>query len=434
MELLTLGLFCTVLISCIVGHFPLLAALAVGLVIFLAYGFLKDFGLSSLAKMCWESILTIRNILITFFLIGMLTAIWRACGTIPVIITLASGFISPGSFVMTTFLLNALVSFLIGTSFGTVATMGVICISIAHSLQLDSFWVSGAIISGIYFGDRCSPVSTSALLVSTLTETDLYKNLKLMLKTCLLPTLAVCGIYYYVGSKTAAVTSTVDVRSLFSTCFNLELWCVLPAVIILLLALIRVQVKLTMGASIAAALVIAAVFQNTSVMDMGKLLVFGYEAPSVQLGKLLNGGGIISMLKPVAIVGIASCYSGIFQGTGLLDNIQKKVLGLADSKGNFFTVLLTSIVMGMIACNQTLNIMLTNQLCKEMTWEKEQLALALEDTAVLVSPAIPWNLAVAVPLATIGAEDNCILAACYLYAVPLFRLLFLRDYPKQQFK
>lgn len=429
MELLTLGLFCIVLIGCIVGHFPLLAALAIGLIIFLAYGLFKGFSLGCLMEMSWKSVLTIHNILITFFLIGMLTAIWRACGTIPAIITLASDLINPESFVMTAFLLNALVSFLIGTSFGTAATMGVICISIANSLQLDSFWVSGAIISGIYFGDRCSPVSTSALLVSTLTETELYKNLKLMLKTCFVPTLAVCGIYYYMGARTQPVAGSIDVKGIFASSFNLDTWCILPAVLILVLALAKVQVKLTMEASIVSALIIAALFQHTTVAEMGRFLVLGYEAPTNQLAKLLNGGGLISMVKPAAIVGIASCYSGIFQGTGLLDNIQKRILTMAEQRGQFLTILLTSIVMGMIACNQTLNIMLTHQLCKDMDLTQEQLAIALEDTAVLVSPAIPWNLAVAVPLATIGAADKCLLAACFLYLVPLFRLIFLRKYP-----
>ena len=429
MEFITLGLFCAVLLGCLLGGLPLLLALAIGLVIFLAYGLLSDYSLGSLLKMCWQSILTIKNILITFFLIGMLTATWRACGTIPVIISLATDFITPESFIMASFVLNALVSFLIGTSFGTVATMGVICMSISRSLQLDSFWTAGAIISGIYFGDRCSPISTSALLVSTLTETDLYKNIRMMLQTCWLPTLASCGLYYAIGSFMSAGSAAVNVREIFAVCFKLELLCILPAIAILVLCLCRLNVKLTMGISIALASVVAVFIQGVTLAEVGKILLLGYEAPTKAVGVLLNGGGVVSMLKVAAIVGVASCYSGIFQGTGLLDKLKVKLLVLENRYGTFGTMLLTSIVMGMIACNQTLNIMLTHQLCKDMQLSREALAINLEDTAVLVSPAIPWNLAVAVPLATLGVGDACVLGAIYLYLVPLYRLLLPKSCP-----
>ena len=78
----------------------------------------------------------------------------------------------------------------------------------------------------------------------------------------------------------------------------------------------------------------------------------------------------------------------------------------------------------MIACNQSLNIMLAEQLCDKLDFSKEEIALAIEDTAVVVSPLIPWNIAAAVPLATLGASSVCLLAACFLYLLPLYRLFF----------
>ena len=431
MEIKILLAFSCVLLTCIIFDLPLLIALAIGLAIFLGYGLWRNFSLASLFKMCWESIFTVRNILILFMMIGMLTAIWRASGTIPVIIACATQFINPSSFIVAAFLLNALISFLIGTSFGTVATMGVICMSIAQTLQIDTFWVAGAIISGIYFGDRSSPVSTSALLVSMLTGTELYNNIKLMFKTGLIPLLLTSIIYFAIGCVDKAPDIAIDVGNVFATSFNMSTYCMLPALVILVLALFKINVKITMLASIFCAVLIGLLLQNLTLYSIAKTLFFGYEAPDAQLAKMLNGGGIISMVKVFCIVCIASCYSGIFKGTGLLDNLQESIQLLCTKIGNFPTILLTAIVTGMIACNQTLNIMLAHQLCNKLDISQQELAIDLENTAVLISPCIPWNIAVAVPLAILGVTPICILAACYLYLLPLYRLILSICHPSK---
>jgi NhaC family Na+:H+ antiporter len=113
--------------------------------------------------MTWSGISTVKNILIVFLLIGMISAVWRASGTIPMIIYTAGGFIRPAAFLVITFLLNCLLSILTGTSFGTSATMGVICMSIGTAMGMNPVYMGGAILGGAFFGDRCSPMSTSAL-------------------------------------------------------------------------------------------------------------------------------------------------------------------------------------------------------------------------------------------------------------------------------
>ena len=135
MEALTLGLFSAALLLCLIMDWSILWALGFGLVLFLLYGRRKGFAWKELAKIALRGVKTVRNILITFVLIGILTAFWRASGTIPVIVSTAGTLISPKVFLLMTFLLNCLVSFLTGTSFGTAATMGVICATIGAPLQ-----------------------------------------------------------------------------------------------------------------------------------------------------------------------------------------------------------------------------------------------------------------------------------------------------------
>ena len=130
--------------------------------------------------MALDGVLTVRNILITFLLIGILTALWRAAGTIAVIVSYASALIRPSVFLLMTFLLNCAVSVLMGTSFGTSATMGVICATMGTALGVDIRLIGGAVLSGVLFGDRCSPVSTSALLVAELTGTSVFDNIRFL--------------------------------------------------------------------------------------------------------------------------------------------------------------------------------------------------------------------------------------------------------------
>lgn len=102
----------------------------------------------------------------------MMTALWRACGTIPYIICHAAKLLRPEVILLASFLLNCGISVLTGTSFGTAATIGVICMSMGVSEGANPLLLGGAILSGAFFGDRCSPFSTSALLVSELTKTQ----------------------------------------------------------------------------------------------------------------------------------------------------------------------------------------------------------------------------------------------------------------------
>ena len=119
-------------------------------------------------------------VVVTFVLIGLLTTLWRAAGTVSFIVTNTAGLVHPHVVVLLTFLLNCLMSLLTGSSFASAATMGVITMTLGASMQVPPVFLGGAILSGIYFGDRCSPMSTSALLISELTQTDIYCNIKNM--------------------------------------------------------------------------------------------------------------------------------------------------------------------------------------------------------------------------------------------------------------
>ena len=423
MAWLTLGLFCAGLLVCIVLNGNILYALAFGLALFLLYGRRQGVSWRRLLLAALQGVKTVRNILIAFGLIGILTALWRAAGTIPVIVCYASSLIRPSVFLLMTFLLNCGVSVLTGTSFGTAATMGVICATMGATMGVDVRLIGGAVLAGAFFGDRCSPVSTSALLVAELTKTSIFDNIRRMVRSALVPFLLACAVYAGLGLLAPHGDGTLDLHALFGQAFSLHWAALLPAAVILLLSAFRVNVKIAMAASIVTAVPLCIVLQRVAPLELLQTALTGYRAASPEVAAMLNGGGIVSMLRVTGIVCISSAYSGLFRETGLLDGAKRFVETAARKTTPFAATLLTSVFAGMIACNQTLATMLTHQLCAELTADKSDLALDLEDTAVVTAPLIPWSIACAVPLAAVGAPASAVFFACYLYLLPLWRLV-----------
>lgn len=432
METAVLLLFSLILIACVATKTSVLYALVIGYFIFAAYALLEKYKPLQILRMSAQGILAVKNVLITLLLIGMLTALWRASGTIPTIVCYAAGFISPSIFLLVAFLLNCMVSFLLGTAFGTAATMGAICMTMALTLKLDPVLVGGAILSGAYFGDRCSPVSTSALLTAELTGTNIFVNIIRMVKTSAVPFCAACLIYTGVGFLTSPHTELqFHVQALFAEDFILGWLTLLPAMLILLLSLLRINVKKTMLSSILCSALLCVFYQGLQPGEVFKIAVLGYHSTNPDIAGMISGGGIVSMVKVVAIVCLSSSYAGIFKETGLLDHLKLGISHLAGRCSAFAAILVTSVITGMIACNQTLAIMLTEQLCDTVEPDKKRFAIHLENTVVVVAPLIPWSIAGGAPLASMGAPAAALLAACYLYLLPLWNLIAESRYYKK---
>lgn len=421
MEWAVLGGFCALLFASVACGFSILWALLGGYLLFFAYGLFRGHRPAALARMSFQGIRTVGHILFLFLLIGMITALWRASGTIPFLIYHAAGLISPAAFPLLAFLLCTAMSFLTGTSFGTAATVGTICMTMAAAMGLSPVLAAGAILSGSFFGDRCSPMSTSALLVSALTETDLYANLKAMVRTAWVPLVLTCGIYLAGGLTHRTGTFSPDIVAPFAQGFRLHWVSVLPAVVIVVLSLLKCKVKVTMGLSILCSAVLCLALQGMRPEELLRAALVGYTPALPELTELLAGGGVVSMAKPFCIVCISSTFSGLFDGTGLLDGLKAATHRLAEKVTPFGSLLAVAVVTCLIACNQTLAILLSHSLCRE-DFTRQDLAIGLENTAVVLAPLVPWSIAGAVPLATLGAPTAALAAACYLYLIPLWDL------------
>ena len=382
----------------------MLIALLIGFVLLMAYGKFRRCSWQSLFKMAVSGIPAARNIAIVMLMVGALTALWKTCGTVAYSVDLAAVALTPALYLPSSFLLCAAISVLTGTSIGTAATMGVICMSVGTALGVDSAICGGAILAGSYFGDRCSPVSTSALLVAEITRTNLYDNIRAMIRTGWLATVVALAVYALLGLLAGGNTNAAA-ADLGSTVlpFELRWFMVLPAISILVLALFRVDVKINMLTSIALSVVVG-LFVGLSATEMA----------------MAAGYGTLSMMKLILVVVISLTYAGLFKGTGVLDKLHKGITRLSKKVSPFGCVVLTAIATCALSCNQTLSIVLTNEICTGVMPNEKRRAIAIENSSVIIAPLVPWTVASLVPLGAICAPTTSILFACFLYLLPLF--------------
>jgi len=429
-EAVTMLLFIAGLLICIGSGLSIFYALIFGLGVFFVYGLIQRHSFRAMLKMSVKGVGTVKNILLVFVMIGALTAVWRAAGTIPYIIYYSTKLISPHIFVLATFLLCSLISVLTGTSFGTSATMGVICMTMGRAMGINPLYIGGAALSGSFFGDRCSPMSTSALLVRELTHTDIYRNIRLMVATSALPFALACAVFLALGFLSGTGGIPRSAVGLFAENFSLVWETVLPAAIILVLSAFRVDVRITISLSVVCGGVICMTEQGMRLPLLLRTLALGFRPQDAELSAMLSGGGLVSMLSPAAIVFLSSTYSGIFEGTGLLSGLKKYIGAIGRKLNPYGAYIITSAFTAMLSCNQTLAIMLTDQLCGELAGSDTRRAICLENTAVIISPLIPWCIAGTVSLAAVGAPMSSIPFAGYLFFVPLWN--WLLDFRKRK--
>lgn len=438
-------LFCAVLFASVALGWSIIPALFVGVLLFMGYGLVRRCSLRAMASRAAGSVRSAGTVVVAFVLIGVLTSLWRASGTIAFIVAHSTAVIHAATVIPLSFLLCSAMSVLVGSSFASAATMGTICMSLGLSMQANPVMLGGAILAGVYVGDRCSPVSTSALLVKQLTHTNLFNTIARMLRTGAVPFVLSCVVYVAAavvewlcasggsgfGAASAAVStnasSITDIGGLFSSAFDLHWLTLVPALLAIVLALLRVDVRLLMLASIAASVAVCVGVQHMEWAELLRLLIFGYHAQNPQVAALLDGGGILSMLTVMAIVCISSAYAGIFAETRMLARLQQVIEMLGHRLGACGATMITATCAAALACNQTLTIMLTHQLCGGLYGDDESersaQAIDLEDSAVVIAPLIPWSIAGAVPLATINAPTLSLAAATFLYLLPLSRML-----------
>lgn len=401
--------------------YPLLA----GLVLFILLSYRSGFSSAEIGGMIWCGIRKPARIYEIMVLVGASASLWMACGTVPLFIYYGLSLIRPELFVVSVFLITCLLALGIGSAFGTAGIIGVVFMVMARTGGVDPYLTAGAIVTAAYFCERSTPLSSCANLVAALTGTNLYDYLKRLFTGTLPVFLAAVGLYYYFSLQNPLQGDFSAVSASLESLFNLTPLAALPALVVLVCVLFKLDVRLILLLSMLAAAAVGLLRQGLSPLSLTSVMLTGYSrSAGGVLAESLNSSGIVGMIRPMLVIAAASAYSGIFEGTGMLSHFEKTVETLVRRFGRFTAVLATSTVSACFGCSQTFALITTYQFM-DPYYEKtpagrSRLAADIGNTAVIIPALIPWNVANAIPAAILGVDYGFTPYAFFLYMVPVY--------------
>jgi NhaC family Na+:H+ antiporter len=247
-----------------------------------------------------------------------------------------------------------------------------------------------------------------------------------MLVTSVIPFIAASVVYTIISLSMPLSNKDGNIQNEIYNTFNTGLIVLIPALIILIFSVFKINIKISILVSIITAGLIAFFIQHETIGDILKYFFSGYTMKNnTSLAEIIRGGGILSMIKVAVVVFISSAFSGIFEGTGVLKRVIRYIERTSSRSGRFFITTLISIGSAAFGCSQALAIILTEQLVKTAYKDKKyELAVDIENTAVVISPLIPWNIAGLVPATVLSAGPKFVPYAFYLYLFPVINLSY----------
>ncbi|QZY56518.1 Na+/H+ antiporter NhaC family protein [Crassaminicella profunda] len=421
--------------TCIIRNIPLFYGFFIG-VFFSVIVFMRNgFSFIALMKMILKGVKECFSVYIIVLLMGSIIAVWIASGTVPTMIYYGFDYIVHMNYLLACFMIMVMISFAMGTAFGTISTIGIALLGIGKGLSIPEPILLGTIISGAFIADKISPIS--ALVNLTMNTTDIkYKDFFKHMLVTLIPTLIISSTIYYILGRN--FTGEVDLltlreyqRNIFNT-FTISLALLLFPIIMILLAVIGVKVIPNMTFSLLGGIVIGIFFQKIEIHEMIHAILFGYRSRTgiEALDGILRGGGIVPMIEVIFIIIGAVALNSVFEGTNTIAPMIDKMASKIKTKGALIArTCILSIALTTVTCDQTVGILLPGKFLKrkykEFKMKKITLARSIADAGTTIAPLIPWNVnAIIITVITgVGATEYGPYAVlCYIS--PLVTILF----------
>ena len=397
------------------------------------------------SKVRWKAIelAMVNNIsgvataLIILLIIGALSGSWMISGVVPTLIYYGMQIIHPSFFLASTCIICAIVSVMTGSSWTTIATIGIALLGIGQAQGFEDGWIAGAIISGAYFGDKISPLSDTTVLASSVTDTPLFKHIKYMMITTvpsMIITLTIFTVAGFAHDATATDQIAMYSASLRET-FHISLWLLIVPVITGILIAKRIPSIITLFISATLAGIFALFFQphllqeisGLPVQDMqsqfkGLIMTF-YGSTQVQTGNpdlndLVSTRGMSGMMNTIWLIICAMCFGGAMTASGMLGSItsvfirfMKRTVGLVAS------TVASGLFLNICTADQYISIILTGNMFKDIYqkkgYESRLLSRTTEDSVTVTSVLIPWNTCGMTQATILGVATFTYLPYCF---------------------
>ena len=393
-------------------HIPLLLVTILTAVI----GFCHRYRWQEMLAGITDAICAALPALLIIMAIGILIATWMAGGVIPTMVYYGLQIISARFFLVTTLLLCSLVSLAIGSSLSTIGTVGVALFGIGTTLGVPPAITVGAIVSGAYFGDKMSPLSDTTNLAPSVSGAGLFEHIRHMMVTTT-PTYLLCIIIYgvigfaYGGSELAGNDQVAQTLQTLAENFVIHPLLLLPPLLVLLMVILRISaLPGLIGAAVLGALA-ALLVQGMPAGEMITALMNGFSASTgvEAVDTLLNRGGILSMMKTVALVIIALSFSGIFERTGMADAILRRIVAhIKSDKSLVIATILTAWGVLIGTGQQYVAIIMTGRLFRPLYQKRalkaQNLSRALEDAGTVFGGIVPYSTGAGFTEAMLGVS------------------------------
>lgn len=359
-----------------------------------------------------ENIRTSASAIIILLLIGAISGTWMLSGTVPTLICYGLEVIHPKVFLGVACIICALVSLVTGSSWTTIATIGVALMGIGQAMGFSEGWIAGAIISGAYFGDKVSALSDTTVLASAASKVPLFEHIKYMLITTVpsftIALLVFFGISFFQTPQEATQIEQIS-HTLHAT-FNISPWLLIVPLVTALLILRKLPALITLFAATVVACIAMLIFQPDIVAQIGgegSLSSFrglmiacssttAIDTGDAMLNDLVATRGMGGMLPTIWLILCAMCFGGVMAGSGMLAALTRLFMRFAKRTVSVVSsTIATGVFCNLTTADQYISIIITGNtfgdLYRQRGLEGRLLSRSVEDSATVTSVLIPWN-------------------------------------------
>ena len=359
-----------------------------------------------------ENIRTSASAIIILLLIGAISGTWMLSGVVPTLICYGLEVIHPKAFLGIACIICALVSLVTGSSWTTIATIGVALMGIGQAMGFSEGWIAGAIISGAYFGDKVSALSDTTVLASASAKVPLFEHIKYMMITTV-PSFTIALITFFTISIIHTPDSAAQIESINSTLhetFNISPWLLIVPAVTAVLIIKKLPALITLFAATVVAAIAMIIFQPEIVTSIGGEGALGsfkgimtacssstaIETGDTMLNELVATRGMGGMMSTIWLILCAMCFGGVMAGSGMLAALTRLFMRFAKRTVSIVTsTIATGLFCNLTTADQYISIIITgntfSDLYRRRGLESRLLSRSVEDSATVTSVLIPWN-------------------------------------------
>ena len=421
----------------------LLSAAVAGLI---AYFRLK-LSWDSMLKAMVKSIQSAMPSIMILLLIGSLAGTWLLSGIVPAMIYYGLQILNPTIFLFAACIVCAIVSIATGSSWSTIATVGLALLGIGKALGISEGWIAGAIISGAYFGDKMSPLSDTTNLAAAMAGTDLFTHIRYMTITTV-PSIMISLVIFmgagFAFSAEGTIQNIDTILVLLDQSFNINGWLFIVPVVVIAMIVRKVPAIPALLTGTILGAIFAIIFQPQAIQQVaGNMDSAAYVAAMKAMytdinivtnnqivDDLLSTGGMSGMLNTVWLIICAMIFGGVMEGAGMLQRITQEIIHLAQSTGSLvLSTVVTAIGFNLTASDQYLAIVVPGRMFRTVYRDRglmpQNLSRTLEDSGTVTSVLVPWNTCGATQSTVLGVATLTYLPYCFFNIIsPFMTVLF----------